>query len=384
MINLPFFRNILGSFSDGAVLFPLLALLTMNAGFSSSTLLLTTGVAYLVSSIVFRVPMAVQPLKSIAVAAITIGATFQEVRLSGLLLGVFCLVLYFFKIDRFAKHVPANLIHQLQVGLGVLLVFQGIKAVGDWTYLVSSVTGICVLLGSVFMVFFPEIFGIPILGLIATAGLIIAVFSGDNSSQIVPMSSSFELVRPGLIIGLVAPQIALTLGNSVLATQDVCSRYFGVEARLVTSRRLLASIGIGNICASLVGGMPFCHGSGGVTAHVRGGATRAWSTALMGIVLIILGLHQFFSHATVLMYSPVFVSILLMATGVFHLKLAAPTAGTSIGLVKLGFASFITIVTRNLIWVLGAAILFEAMGMMLRHIVPEKFSNKNQTTEVKL
>jgi len=379
MKNTAILRNILGAFSDGAVLFPLLALLSLKAGFSGSIVLFATGIVYLVSSTVFRVPMAVQPLKSIAVAAITVGATFQEVRLSGFFLGVFCIVLCIFKVDRLAKRVPAAIIHQLQVGLGVLLIFQGAKAFGDWTLFVSSVSGICVLGATLFMVLFPEVRGLPVLGLVATLGLIAAVFTGDQSHPIAQTFNENGLIRPQLIAGLLIPQIALTLSNSVLATRDVCNRYFGESASRVSIRPLLYSIGLGNVLVSLVGGMPFCHGSGGVTAHVRGGSTQAWSTGLMGLILLVLSLIQFRHHSHALIYPPFLVAILLIATGVFHLKLAAPTAVSVTGWIKLTAAFFITVLTRNLLWVLGAAILAETLGVLFTDFL--KFG-KQVNTEV--
>ena len=62
-------NNIMGAFADGAVLFPLLITLSTQNGMNLSYLLLSAGLAYVVSGYVFRVPMSVQPLKSIAIAA---------------------------------------------------------------------------------------------------------------------------------------------------------------------------------------------------------------------------------------------------------------------------------------------------------------------------
>jgi len=355
-------RNILGAFSDGAVLFPLLALLTLKAGFSGGIILLSTGIAYVVAALLFRVPMAVQPLKSIAVAAITVGASFSEVRLGGMLLGAFCLFMCLFDVDRIAKKVSEAMIHGLQAGLGVLLVLQGLKAGGDFTLMVSSLGGILALLGAVFMLIWPEVAGIPVLGLVATIGLGIAVFFPGASVGANLVSTDNEVVRPMLVLGLLLPQIVLTSANSVLATRNVCERYFGEQARYVTIRRLLYSIGFGNLLTGMIGGMPFCHGSGGVTAHVRGGSTKAWSTAFMGFFLLVLSWVQFHNPSSSIVYPPLLVATLLIATGVFHLKLAAPTAQTNFGKAKIAVALALTLLTRNLLWVLGAAVLLEIIG----------------------
>ena len=351
--------NILGAFSDGAVLFPILALLSMKAGFSTGLVLFSTGLVYLASAIVFRVPMAVQPLKSIAIAAVTVGATFQEVRWSGFFLGIVCLTLCLVNVDRFVKRVPITIIHQLQVGLGVLLMLQGVRAFGDWNLLVNSISGLSVLFASVLIVLFPEIRGLPLLGIIATLGLVASAFMGGQSLVIEKSMESHTAIRPQLIVGLLIPQVILTLSNSVIATQNVCERYFGNRGFRVNARRLLYSIGLGNVLVAAVGGMPFCHGSGGVTAHVRGGSTQAWSTALMGAFLLTLALLHVVSPAHTIMYPPFLTAVLLMVTGVLHLKLAAPTAVSKMGWIKLSTAFMITLVSHSLLWVLGGAVVLE-------------------------
>lgn len=348
-------NNVLGAFADGATLFPLMALLTLQSGFNGAILLLTTGLAYLICSIFFRIPMPVQPLKSIAIAAITVGATFLEIRLSGFILGLFCIFLMFLNVDALARKVPVALIHQLQLGLGILLIFQGIKSKFD--ILVFLVAG--------GMFFSPSIVGIPLLGLLATVGLLMAVFhiqSPKDSLDQLPLSHALSQdlkLRAGMIVSLLLPQIPLTLTNSVLATQNIAQRTFGVRAEKVTIRNLLGSIGFGNVVVALFGGMPFCHGSGGMTAHVRGGSTQAWSTALMGIVLMILSGIQFLKGNAVLIFPERLVSILLVCTGLFHLQLAKPTAAMTSGKIKLIVAAALTILTRNLLVVLVGAIFLE-------------------------
>lgn len=360
-------RNILGAFADAAVLLPILALLSERAGFSSVRLLLSAGVAYILAAFVFRVPMSVQPLKSIAVAAITVGASYEEVRWSGFLLGSSCLLLNLLRVDRIACKVPPALIHQLQVGLGVLLVLQGVKAAGEWEAMVSSLSGILILCAALAMVLWPEVKGVPLLGLLATLGLLISMMRGERAGveALASAQSSDAMVRPRLVAELVLPQIVLTLANSVLATRDVCVRYFGEAAKGVTLRRLLTSIGVGNALSSFMGGLPFCHGSGGVTAHFRGGSTKPWSTAFMGGSLLLLALVQGLSGTKGLSMPAAWVASLLMATGIFHLQLAASTWSTRFGRVKLLIAAGSCLLTRNLLWVLGIAIVLEAIEATL-------------------
>ncbi len=328
--------NFLGGFADAAVLLPIIALLSEQAGFSSSRLFLSAGLLYIASAYFFKIPMAVQPLKSISVSAIALGATYDEIRIAAFSLGLFCLTLTFFNIEPWAKRVPVAIIHQIQVGLGVLLVTQGLKA--------SSNMGVMLAALAVFL--FPVVKNIPLMGLMALIG-----FVGAGFAETQPIwSPALDVIRPNLILTLLLPQLALTLSNSVLGTRNACEAYFGERASRVSLKNLLLSIGLGNCVSALLGGLPFCHGSGGVTAHVKSGAREAWSTALFGVLLIVLS-------GSVLVYPKMLIALLLITTGLFHMQLGIATAK-----IKLGIAAGVTILTGNLLWVLGVAILGEIIS----------------------
>ena len=85
-------------------------------------------------------------------------------------------------------------------------------------------------------------------------------------------------------------QLPLTFGNAVVATADAERSYFGGRARRVRPARLAASIGVANALAGLSGGLPLCHGAGGVTAHYKLGARTAFSTLAAGSLFVALGL----------------------------------------------------------------------------------------------
>lgn len=350
--------NFLGGFADAAVLLPIIALLSEQAGFSSSRLLISAGILYIATALFFKIPMAVQPLKSISVSAIALGASYQEIRIAAFCLGLFCIALTFLNIESWAKQVPIAIIHQIQVGLGVLLITQGMKA--------NSHIGILLLSLAIFM--FPVIKNIPLMGLMALVGFVGASFSNtqllsNSVSNLIP-----DIMRPNLILMLLLPQLALTLSNSVLGTRNACETYFGHRAIRVTLKNLLRSIGFGNCIMALLGGLPFCHGSGGVTAHVKAGATQAWSTLLFGLFLI------GFS-GTALVYPKMLMALLLITTGLFHIQLGITTSK-----IKLGMAAGLTLLTGNLLWVLLAAIL----GELISHAYLQRgfaYSQASQSTK---
>jgi SulP family sulfate permease len=47
-------------------------------------------------------------------------------------------------------------------------------------------------------------------------------------------------------------------------------------------------MGLANLVSSTIGGMPLCHGAGGLAAHYRFGARSAGSNLMIGIIFVIL------------------------------------------------------------------------------------------------
>ena len=79
----------------------------------------------------------------------------------------------------------------------------------------------------------------------------------------------------------------MTLGNAVIADMDLSINYFGDAARRVTGKALCVSMALGNFFSALLGGMPICHGAGGLAAHYRFGARSAGSNLMIGAVFIL-------------------------------------------------------------------------------------------------
>ncbi len=66
--------------------------------------------------------------------------------------------------------------------------------------------------------------------------------------------------------------------------------YFGDKAEKTTYRALSNSKGLALIGSFLFGGMPVCHGAGGLAAHYRFGARTAGSNVMIGAIFLALAL----------------------------------------------------------------------------------------------
>jgi SulP family sulfate permease len=127
---------------------------------------------------------------------------------------------------------------------------------------------------------------------------------------------------------LVVPQVGLSIGNSLVATAATARRYFGEAARGVTTRRLALTMGLANLAVSPLGGMPMCHGAGGMTAHVKTGARTGLGTGVFGAVLVVLGVALGgTAPAVVGVLPPAVLGGFLLYVGLQHVTLAADLRG---------------------------------------------------------
>ena len=344
------FSRVLSRFAgaaDIAVLMPLFLALVAAGAVDARAGLVGIGVAYAASAVIFRLPMPVQPLKSLAVLALAAGASAVEVRLAAAILGATFLVLAVGRVERLLARCPIAGAHALQLGLAVLLLGQAARmaAVPHWPTLAVSVLLFSVAAAAIAL---ETRTGIPVLAAVTVATIVTGILTKSAQTvEVAPRLTELAPPRWGLLATMVLTQIPLTLGNSVVGTQAAARTYFGESAHRVTPWRLLLSMGVGNLLASAIGGMPFCHGSGGLTAHVRAGAREPSATAVFGVVLVAVGMV---ARPEVFAAMPRFgLATLLALTAVHHAMLARPSLQDSTLRVPMGLSALVTATTGNLL-----------------------------------
>jgi len=81
-------------------------------------------------------------------------------------------------------------------------------------------------------------------------------------------------------------------------------------------------LGVANLLAGAIGGMPVCHGAGGMTAHRSFGARTGGAPIVLGTVLLVLGLSIGASLAAALAGFPLpILAGLLAVAGLLHIAL---------------------------------------------------------------
>lgn len=350
--------NIMGAFADGAILFPLLAALAIHTEMNGAILMASAGLAYIFAGFFFGVPMPVQPLKSIVVAALALGASAGDVRIAGLGIGLFCVTLALLPVDRLEKKFPRHIIHGIQFSLGILLLLKGI----EWTWGEGSMISLVAM--GLFVpaaIFIQSRVAIPILGIIAVLGVVSGVWLGGHASAVSGIMPKTG-IHANIVIALLLPQLALTLTNSVIGTYDTAHRYFGAEASRVTLKKLLMSIGLGNVLASFAGGLPFCHGSGGLTAHVKAGAKNySMNLYIGGFLLVLVVISTVFKMDMIPHYPVLLMAALVSITGWYHMRLAEDSwAVPDLRLIIIAMGA-IVLLTQNMLYGLLIGIVFEVM-----------------------
>jgi SulP family sulfate permease len=124
------------------------------------------------------------------------------------------------------------------------------------------------------------------------------LFGAFKNTTIVLGPTPLKIYTPGIqdfinaVILLVIPQIPLTLGNAIMGTTDTCYSLFGkgTATKKASFKAFASSMGIMNLLTGMIGGMPMCHGSGGLAAHYRFGARTGGSNIMIGIVFLIIAL----------------------------------------------------------------------------------------------
>jgi len=89
-----------------------------------------------------------------------------------------------------------------------------------------------------------------------------------------------------VVLGL--PQAALTLGNAIVATVAENNALF--PDRRITVRTVAIDHGIMNLVGTSLGGVPMCHGAGGLAGHVRFGARTGGAVIMLGVFILFVAL----------------------------------------------------------------------------------------------
>ena len=322
-------REVAGALADLGVLVPIAVVLIVSNGLSATAAILPAGLLYVCAALVYRLPIPVQPLKAFGAIAIAKGLGVDVIAAGALLMGlVFLTLSRTGALDLAARAFPKPLVRgvQLAVGLLFLKIAWGLATEPPPAFAAAALSPqVAVPLTALVLASALALRSRPVTIALVAGGAAVALADAGHLSagpSAVSLPSLDGAALWTALTLLVLPQIPLTFANSCLATADAARTYFGDRAKHVRPGRLATTLGSANVLAGAIGGMPVCHGAGGLTAHHSFGARTAGAPLLMGVSLLALALLAGSGLGALLAAFPLPVLAgMLAAAGVLHIRL---------------------------------------------------------------
>lgn len=340
--GLRFDRNELsGAFGDLGTDLPLLVGMVLAAGLDAPSVLVMFGLMQVATGVAYRMPMPVQPLKAVAALVITQQVPAGTLYGGGLAIGATMLVLAATGLlGWLARVVPRAVVRGLQFGLGLQLSLLALRdmvpsgGVAGYVLAAAAFALVLLLLGN--RRWPPAIF-VVLLGVAWALWFAVRpaeLVAGIGFTLPAPRTVTWADITAGFVI-LALPQVPLSLGNSVLATRQLAADLFPDRPPLAV-RRIGLTYAAMNLVAPWLGGVPTCHGSGGMAGHWAMGGRTGGSVVLYGVFWLVLGLFFGGAFATVVQVFPrPVLGVLLVVEGLTLLLLARDLAAPEFGLAVL-------------------------------------------------
>jgi hypothetical protein len=313
-----------GAFGDLGTLIPFVVAYIAVVHMDPFGILFSFGLAMVIAGLYYKTPFPVQPMKAIGAVAATQAAqtaTILPTTVFGadLVTGLAWLLLGLTgAANQIGRWVPRYVVVGIVLGLGLGFMLDGIKMMSsDWIIAAVGLLGTLLLLTNK---------AIPAMFLLLVFGAICALVHNPDAV------ASLSAIRPhlryptfaltavswhDLLIGtvfLALPQLPLTLGNAVIAIREENNRLF--PDRAVTENSVAVSTGLMNCASAALGGVPMCHGAGGMAGHVAFGARTGGAPVILGTLLLVLAVGFSGSVSTVFGLLPhAVLGVILFLTG---------------------------------------------------------------------
>jgi predicted benzoate:H+ symporter BenE len=325
-------RELAGAFGDLGILIPFLVGYITISKMDPAGVLVAFGVSNIIVGLYFKTPMPIQPMKAIGTAAISHpGAiTSGAIWTSGLFTGVLWLLMGLTgAVNWIAKITSRPIVHGLVIGLGLTFILEGVKMMeGDLLLAVVAIALTFLLLSRERVPAMLVLLGLGVAVAVAREPVLLDDLGRLSFRLRLPEFALTKLGWDDLAIGVIVlglPQAALTLGNAIIAIVEENNALF--PDRPITVRTIALDHGIMNLVGTSLGGVPMCHGAGGMAGHVRFGARTGGALVMLGGLLLFTGLFLADSVATLFrLFPPVLLGVILMFGG---LELAAGVEGNN-------------------------------------------------------
>jgi MFS superfamily sulfate permease-like transporter len=284
-----------GAFGDLGTLIPfVVGYITLNK-MDPLGILVAFGLFKIFVGLYFRTPVPIQPMKAIGGMAIAHPETITHGMIwgSGIFTGLFWLLMGLTgAITWIEKITTKPVVRGIMLGLGLSFIVEGLSMMREGPVVaVGGVILTLLLLNSK---------RLPAMLCLLAYGIVMAfIQKPELFKELSNLSIRFrfpeltfgrmswqDLLAGFVILGL--PQAPLTLGNAIIGTVAENNEYF--PDRKVTAKTISIDHGVMNFISTFMGGIPVCHGAGGMAGHIRFGARTGGALVILGVIVLFTGL----------------------------------------------------------------------------------------------
>jgi hypothetical protein len=284
-----------GAFGDLGTLIPfVVGYITLNK-MDPLGILVAFGLFKIFVGLYFRTPVPIQPMKAIGGMAIAHpeAITHGMIWGSGIFTGLFWLLMGLTgAITWIEKITTKPVVRGIMLGLGLSFVVEGLAMMKEGPFV--AVGGVILTLLLLNSKRFPAMLCLLAYGIVMAFIQKPELFRDLSNLSIrfrfpeltFARMSWQDLLAGFVILGL--PQAPLTLGNAIIGTVAENNEYF--PDRKVTAKTISIDHGVMNFISTFMGGVPMCHGAGGMAGHIRFGARTGGALVILGLIVLFTGL----------------------------------------------------------------------------------------------
>ncbi|UCD47602.1 MAG: putative sulfate/molybdate transporter [Deltaproteobacteria bacterium] len=287
-------EEISGSLGDLGTFLPLTLGYIAQCGLSPAPVFFFAGLWNFVTGLLFRLPIPVQPMKAIAAVAIAEGMNPGEIAAAGILMGgMVFLIGISARAGSILSLTPWPVVRGIQLGIGLKILLAGVQAIlplplVGWDSLLVGAIAVSLIVLSSFHRKVPAALILFFLGFcllwVSRPGLF-------GNLGLAPWTPELIVPSPadwwrGFTKGAIA-QIPLTLLNSVVAVCALSGELF--PGKKIPEAKMARSVGVMNLFSCWFGGMPVCHGAGGLAGQYHFGARTGGSVVFLGGMKMVVG-----------------------------------------------------------------------------------------------
>jgi len=278
-----------GAFGDFGTIVPLILAAAVVCNLPLAPILIFFGAWFVLTGLIYRLPIPVEPMKAVAAVAIAGSLGGGEIAAAGLVLGVIFLLISSEEwMNGISRFIPESVLRGIQLALALLLLrtAAGFLA-GDAVTFAFAVAVILAGLVIAAKARVPDLSALAVIAIGLAMGIYLHGIPGLQLAGIPPLVIPTWADLSSALADMVVPQAILTVTNAILATSLLTRDLFRSE---VPPARLSRTIGVMNLVSVPFGGFPMCHGAGGLAGQYRFGARTGLASIFAGIIFLSIGL----------------------------------------------------------------------------------------------